>query len=77
MYLVIELQTTNSITSIAYQFATRQEAEAKFHAVLSAAAVSSVPIHAAVMLDEQGYPARPPEHYEHTPEPQPEPVEEE
>ena len=76
-YIVIELQTTGSITAhIVTKHTTRAEAESKFHQVLSAAAVSSVPVHTAVMLDEEGYPVRPPECYKHTPAPETvEPVE--
>jgi len=55
MYLVIELQTNSGqMTNLAYAYETQAEAESKFHAVLSSAAVSSVEIHSAVILDEYG-----------------------
>lgn len=55
MYIVIELQTTNNQTSyIVTTHPTREEAESKFHLILSAAAVSAIPIHAAAILDEFG-----------------------
>lgn len=84
MYLVLELQSDSYIASIPYPFDTRQEAEAKFHAILATAAMSEVPVHSAVMLDEHGFPVRPPESYTHVqpapepepgPEPEPEPAE--
>lgn len=72
MFIVMEIQTANSTATIVTQHSTRQEAESKFHQILTSAAVSSVPVHTAVMLDEEGYPVRPPECYKHTP-PAPEP----
>lgn len=54
-YLVIELQTTNNITShLAWSYDSIEQAESKYHAVLSAAAISSIPIHAAVILNQEG-----------------------
>ena len=73
MYIVMEIQTSTTTATIVTQHSTRQEAESKFHQVLSAAAVSAVPVHTAVMLDEEGFPVRPPECYKHTPAPEPEP----
>ena len=55
-YIVIELQTTNGTTSnIVTTHATRQEAESKYHLILSAAAVSNVPLHAATILTADGF----------------------
>lgn len=54
-YTVIELQTTNGVTStITNSYISKNEAEQKFHSILSAAAVSSVDIHAASMIDIYG-----------------------
>ena len=55
-YIVIELQTNSndSVASIVTQYNTRNEPDSKFHTVLAAAAVSSVPTHAAVILNNQG-----------------------
>ncbi len=54
-YLVIELQSNGgTVSNIVTTHATRNEAESKYHAVLSAAAVSNVDAHSAVLLDEQG-----------------------
>ena len=55
MYIVIELQTNgNTTANVVTSHATRNEAEQKYHLVLSAAAVSNVEIHAAVMLTADG-----------------------
>ena len=56
MYIVIEMQTMadGSVGNFVWSFATRDEAFAKYHAVLSAAAVSALPVHAAVILDNHG-----------------------
>lgn len=68
MYLVIELQTTNGTTSyIGTVKATRDEAEQKYHQILAAAAVSSVEIHTAVILNPEGGKIKG-ETYKHTPQ---------
>ena len=40
-------------------------AESKYHDVLRAAAVSAIPIHSAVIVDEKGRTIKGPEFYEH------------
>lgn len=54
MYLVIETQKLNdsTLTGIMTDFADKNIAEQKFHMILQAAAVSDVPKHGAVILDE-------------------------
>lgn len=56
MYLVIEIQKTNngSLSAITTTHESRDEAEQKYHTVLAYAAVSSVNVHSAVMLDDTG-----------------------
>lgn len=55
MYLVVEIQRNeDSIAQITTTHETKELANQKYHTVLAAAAVSSVPCHAAVMLDEWG-----------------------
>ena len=55
MYIVIELQTTGGQTAnLVYAYNTLAEAESKFHAILSSAAISTVPVHAAAILDDHG-----------------------
>lgn len=58
MYIVVETQTTNGQTSVVtpVSYANRNAAEAKYHTVLAAAAVSNVGVHACIMFDETGYP---------------------
>lgn len=54
--IVLEIQKTDD-THIATLLTThdkQNEAEQKYHAVLAAAAVSSVPVHSAVMMDDTG-----------------------
>jgi hypothetical protein len=53
-YIVIEMQTGASTSTLTYQYESLNAAEAKYHAILSAAAVSSVPIHAAVLMKPDG-----------------------
>ena len=54
MYIVVELQKTgDQVGNFVYAYKNRNEAESRFYAVLSAAAVSEVPVHSAVLIDEQ------------------------
>ena len=56
-FIVVELQTANGTTgNLVYSYDTRAEAESKYYAVLSAAAVSSVAKHAAILMTEEGFP---------------------
>lgn len=54
MYVVIELQTAATTSVIPFAFEDKQQAEAKYHQLLSVAATSSVPKHGAVMLTGEG-----------------------
>lgn len=55
-YIVIELQTNaaGQTSNIVSAYDNLPQAENKFHTILAAAAVSSVPKHAAVIVDETG-----------------------
>lgn len=55
MFIVIEIQKNSQIATLVTSYEDRNLAEQKYHQILSAAAVSSIPIHAAVMLMEDGY----------------------
>lgn len=56
-YIVIELQTTgNNIANIVTSYDSKEQAESAYYAVLSAAAISSVPVHSATIITEEGYP---------------------
>lgn len=56
-YLVIEIQKFQggSMSTPSYAFDSLNSAEAKYHAILSAAAVSSLPVHSAILMNETGY----------------------
>lgn len=58
MFIVIEIQKTDQIATLVTAYETRNEAEAKYHSILAAAALSSVPVHAAAMMSEEGYPIK-------------------
>lgn len=55
-YLVIELQTAadGSVANLVTAHDTRNAAESKYHHVLAAAAVSNLPVHAAVLIASDG-----------------------
>lgn len=55
-YLVVELQTNadGSVGNLVWSFDNRAQAESKYHAVLSAAAISTLPVHAACLMDTTG-----------------------
>ena len=69
MYLVIELQTINEsqVANNVWSYSDEQGnvAESKYHDVLRAAAVSALPWHSAVIIDEQGRTVKGPEAYKH------------
>lgn len=54
MYIVMEIQTGDSVATIVNSYSDRNTAEQKYHQILSAAAVSDVPKHGAVMLTDEG-----------------------
>ena len=55
MFIVIELQKTeNGLAHLETVHNTAEEAESKYHQILMAAAVSSVPIHSAFIVAENG-----------------------
>lgn len=66
MFIVIEMQTNNGTTAIVppVTFDDINKAYQKYYQVLSAAAVSSVPTHTAIILTERGDVVRV-EHFEH------------
>ena len=73
MYLVIELQKNgNSVSNIVTTHSTLQEAESKYHLILSSAAISNVEVHSALMIRDNGQPLRN-ESFSHQIAPEPEP----
>lgn len=55
-YLVIEMQkqANGSLAHLVNSYTDRQIAEQKYHTILSYAAVSTLPIHTAVILSDEG-----------------------
>lgn len=56
MYTIIEMQTENAQTAVVTPITrdTRDEAESEWHRIMSTAAMSTVDIHSAVILNEEG-----------------------
>lgn len=55
MFIVIEFQATSeSVATIVNDYADRLQAESKYHQILTAAAISQVPKHGAVLLNDEG-----------------------
>ena len=69
MYILQEMQTTGTQTALTptQTFTDKNAAESAFHSILASAAISKVPVHAVVLLDEHGNTVRR-EFYEHTSE---------
>lgn len=56
MYIIHEMQTTGNQTALvpALTYTDRNQADSAYHTALAAAAISSVPIHTVLMVDEHG-----------------------
>lgn len=56
MFIVIELQTNSdgTVGSLVTKHEERNVAESKFFQIMSAAALSDIPVHSAIMVDELG-----------------------
>ena len=75
-YIVLEMQTTGGVTAtLVNSYSDLNEAKSKYHLILSAAAVSQVEVHAAVILNQTGFEITS-EFFEHPPIPEPEEPEE-
>ena len=81
-YIVYEMQTSDdgSTSILNYQFDNRNEAESKYHYILSYAAVTQLPVYSAVVMTNRGeiimsacYGYTPTPEPEPSPEPEPEP----
>ena len=55
-YIVLEFQTQNdgTVAMLNYQFDTRNEAESKYHYILSYAAVTTLPCYSAMIVTNTG-----------------------
>lgn len=73
MIIVMEVQVfgTGQVSTPCYAFENRNSAEQKYHTILSAAAVSSLPRHTAYMLTDDGMVLKA-ESYAHEVAPEPE-----
>ena len=60
MYIVIELQKNPEgvVSNIVTSHDTLAEAESKFYTVLASAAVSTIPVHSAILVSEEGFPVK-------------------
>jgi len=60
MYIVMELQKNpeGAVSNIVTDHKTLAEAESKFYSVLASAAVSTVPVHSAILVSEEGFPVK-------------------
>ena len=56
MFYVIEIQTTENAGSVVpFTFTDREQAEAKYHSLLSVAATSTVLHHGAMLFNQNGF----------------------
>lgn len=60
MYFVIEIQKQKDgvPANIVTSHETKDEADAKYHSILAAAAVSELSIHSAIIVSEEAFPVR-------------------
>lgn len=54
MYIVVEIQTSTTISTLVNSYEDRNQAESKYHQILTAAALSNVPKHSAVLMNDVG-----------------------
>lgn len=56
IYIVIEIQTNadGTIGNLVYSYTNINDAESQYHRILAAAAISNLPTHAAIMLNNYG-----------------------
>lgn len=56
MFVILEIQSDGSTVEIfSNAYATRNEAEKEYFTTLAKAATSSIPIHSATMITQEGY----------------------
>ncbi len=76
--LVTEIQkfADGNMSTPSYAYDNENSADAKYYSILAGAAVSALPVHAAIMYSEEGFPLKH-QCYKHEVQPEPEPVPEE
>lgn len=59
-FIVVEIQTdaTGNVSTLTYQYDNENDAGAKFHSVLAAAAISALPVHSCLMFMEDATPRK-------------------
>lgn len=60
-YFILEIQkqTEDQYATLPVQMAdTKEQAESIFYGILQYAAISTIPVHSVVILDESGFPIR-------------------
>lgn len=60
MYIVVELQKNEQgvVSNIVTAYDALAEAESKYYTILAAAAISTVPVHSAIIVSEEGFPVK-------------------
>lgn len=54
MFIIMEIQTNEQVATIVNSYSDRNQAESKYHQILTSAALSDVRKHGAVMLTDEG-----------------------
>lgn len=59
-YIVIEMQKNadGHVSNIVTEHPELAHADSKYYSVLSAAAVSAIPVHSAIIVSEEGFPVK-------------------
>lgn len=57
MYIIFEIQKNadGTIGTLVSTYADKNQAESAFHSTLASAAVSSLPVHSVLMIEEDGF----------------------
>lgn len=58
MFIVLEIQKGDQVATLVSSYEDRNSAESKYHTVLSAASISSVPVHSAILMTDEGAPIK-------------------
>ena len=60
MYIVIELQKNEEgvVSNIVTSHNTLPEAESHYYSILASAAISTIPVHSAIIVSEEGFPVK-------------------
>jgi len=59
-FIVVEIQTAQdgSVGTLINSYDSRKNAESRYHQILAAAAISELPVHAAMLMTEHGKPIK-------------------